>query len=299
MLITVSNILGRPVGQDIKFNIETDSSNNQQSNLPPLLNDKRQFQEKSSDGTLYELRLLDSTTENQAGFYTIVLNVKPTVADKRLIVLNNKFEVKFLRELEVQDVQIGVADREQTQPNLKPAKTGAKLEFKGDQNSKVYIRFGIKEKLSGKLTDANQVFVRFSKGEREIIFLAEQSASNKQYTSDIDLYSYQKNFANLNGVYSIQLIVSDPLASSPQTVPLADIKLQFADGVDETPAKAKLYAKRPEIKHLFREPEPRPSKLVSTIFSALCLLPILVLFVLVSLSKSIYLLFFISFSSHF
>ena len=92
---------------------------------------------------------------------------------------------------------------------------------------------------------------------------------------------YAKSFNNLNGVYSIQLIVSDPLATKPQTIPLADIKLQFSDGVDETQSKAQLYAKKPEIKHLFREPEQRPSKLVSTIFSALCLLPVLILFVLV------------------
>ena len=249
------------------------------------MTEKKQFQSKSSDGTLYELRLHDSTTENQAGFYTIVLNIKTTVADKRLIVLNNRFEVKFLRDLEVSDLQIGVADREQTQPALKQIKAGPKLTLSGDQNSKVYIRFAIKEKTSGKLTDANQVFVKFSKAntDREIIFWAEQSASSKQYSCDIDLFNYQKNFANLNGVFSIQLIVTDPLASIPQTLSLADIKLQFADGVDEIPTKAQLYAKKPEIKHLFREPEQRPSKLVSTVFSALCLVPILILFVLVSL----------------
>lgn len=197
--------------------------------------------------------------------------------------MNNRFEVKFLRDLEVTDLQIGVADREQTQPALKQIKSAPKITLNGDQNSKVYIRFGIKEKISGKFTDANQVFVKFSKAnsDREIIFLAEQSASSKQYSCDVDLFNYQKNFANLNGVFSIQLIVTDPLASTPQIVSLADIKLQFADGVDEIPTKAQLYAKKPEIKHLFREPEQRPSKLVSTVFSALCLVPILILVILV------------------
>ena len=157
--------------------------------MAPLFNDKRQFQSKSSDGTLYELRLFDASTDGQAGFYTIVLNVAPITADKRFVVIDNKFEVKFLRDLEVEDLQIGVADREQSTPALKKIAAGSKLKdsLNGDQNSKVYIRFSIKEKSTGKLSEANQVFIRFSnaKSDREIIFLAEQSASNKQYSSDV------------------------------------------------------------------------------------------------------------------
>jgi len=65
---------------------------------------------------------------------------------------------------------------------------------------------------------------------------------------------------------------------------MADLKLQFAEsdqpasGVDKT----SLYSKRPEIKHLFRQPEPTPSKVVSTVFTVLCALPLVLLVVLVS-----------------
>jgi hypothetical protein len=103
--------------------------------------------------------------------------------------LNNKFEVKFLRDLEIVDLQIGVSDRETSTPKLAKLQAGIKLKDKleGDQNSKVYVKFGIKEKSSGKLTEANQVFVRFSNlnNDREIIFLAEQNAATKQYSSDV------------------------------------------------------------------------------------------------------------------
>ncbi len=61
-------------------------------------------------------------------------------------------------------------------------------------------------------------------------------------------------------------------------IQLADIKLTFVDGVNDANAvKTQLYSKKPEIVHLFRQPEPRPSKLVSSVFSVLCLLPVLLL----------------------
>lgn len=117
-LISVTNLIGRPVGKDVQFNIETESAVNQQANQPVLFNDKRQFTAKSSDNTAFELKLYDAKTSTQTGFFTITINVTPKVADKRLLILNNKFEVKFQRDLEITELQIGAADREQSTPKL-------------------------------------------------------------------------------------------------------------------------------------------------------------------------------------
>lgn len=165
---------------------------------------------------------------------------------------------------------------------------GTKLTEKlnGDVNSKVYVKFGLKDKSNGNLVEANQVFVKFTNqnNQREIIFLAEQNTATKQYNADVDLSSYSKSFNNLNGIYSIELVVSDSLVKQALQVPLADIKLQFNDASssESSDNKANLYAKKPEIKHIFRVADPTPSPLISTAFSALVLLPLLILIVFVS-----------------
>lgn len=48
-----------------------------------------------------------------------------------------------------------------------------------------------------------------------------------------------------------------------------------------------LYSPKPEIIHQFRKDEPRPAAIVSLVFSALTLLPLLILLVLVSEKKTL------------
>lgn len=91
----------------------------------------------------------------------------------------------------------------------------------------------------------------------------------------------------MTGVYTMQLVVSDALISNPQVIPLAQIKIQLGESA-AADSKATLYQARPEIKHVFRPADPRPSKLVSTIFSALCAAPLAILIVLVIFKNFIY-----------
>jgi oligosaccharyltransferase complex subunit delta (ribophorin II) len=82
------------------------------------------------------------------------------------------------------------------------------------------------------------------------------------------------------------LFVSDPLVENPIKWKLGDIKLQFLEeqtaGSSAALDKAALFTKKPEIKHLFRLPEQTPPVIVSTVFTALCLVPLVLLVVLVS-----------------
>ena len=45
---------------------------------------------------------------------------------------------------------------------------------------------------------------------------------------------------------------------------------------------------RPEIKHVFRSPDQRPSSVVSRTFTVLCVLPLLILLIVVSLHLHLY-----------
>lgn len=161
-----------------------------------------------------------------------------------------------------------------------------KEKLDADQQSKVYLNFQVKEKSKNTPIEAHQAFVRFTdiKTGREIIFLA-QSGQNKQYTAEIDLNANAKNFRHNSGVYSIELFVSDPIIENPINWKLGEIKLIFADDQGQGNAalleKSVMYSKKPEIKHLFRLPEPTPSAVVSTVFTALCLVPLGLLVVLV------------------
>lgn len=143
------------------------------------------------------------------------------------------------------------------------------------------MKFSIKEKTKGSLIEAHQAFVRFTEANsgKDIVFLA-QSTKN-QYSAEVDFTTNAKNFRHHNGIYRVELVISDSLIENPLTLKLAEIKLRFSDesstSADDVQDKAKLYSKLPEIKHLFREPEKLPSNVVSSVFSVLCIAPAIIL----------------------
>lgn len=116
MLIGLTNIIGTPIKQ-VQFNLEAVSSKAQKPNVQPLFTAKKTFTSKSSDGTTFELKLVEQA-EPAADFYSIVLSVTPKVADKRFYLLDNTVEVKATTKIGVSDVEAGIADRDQSTPKL-------------------------------------------------------------------------------------------------------------------------------------------------------------------------------------
>jgi len=106
-----------------------------------------------------------------------------------------------------------------------------------------------------------------------------QVASN-HYSAEIDFSKNAKNFQNIGGLYSVELLIADALIENPLTISLVDIKLNFGEeqqSVDQQNLKANLYSKKPEIKHLFRQSEPMPPAIVSTVFAVMCLVPLVIM----------------------
>lgn len=63
--------------------------------------------------------------------------------------------------------------------------------------------------------------------------------------------------------------------SNPISGVVADLDLILPEGGQV--ADQSIYQAKPEITHLFREPEARPPQIVSTVFTLLCLSPLLLL----------------------
>jgi len=177
-----------------------------------------------------------------------------------------------------------VADREQVVAAKvtklqHPSKATTEIEV--DSHQRLTLKFQLRDKTSGSLMTAHQTFVRMvhHKSQQEVIFVAEPDSSNT-YKLDLDIGAKAKEFASQSGKYSFDLIVGDPVAQNPIQWSMADVKLSFSEPGNPVGDSMSHYAKKKDIVHMFREPEKRPPSVVSTCFTALCLAPLLLLFIL-------------------
>lgn len=74
------------------------------------------------------------------------------------------------------------------------------------------------------------------------------------------------------------MILGDPIISNPIRWSLASVDLTVAGSTAAAPQPSR--GPRPEIKHMFREPERRPPQVISSTFTGLSLAPFLVLLIL-------------------
>ncbi|WAR18094.1 RPN2-like protein [Mya arenaria] len=258
--VRVSNIMGGSLG---KMTVTADSAKNLGDQSVVI--SKKPFK-ATSDDALFEMDFM--ANKPSSGFYNVAISVAPAKADSRLLgVTGASVTVKVTTQVSLENVEIGVADRDQVvapKPTRvqHPGRVGAALE--ADFHQKVIMKFLLKDKMSGSAFPAHQTFVRLTNAEskQEIIFNVGSSA---------------KDFGYKSGKYSLELVIGDAVIENPIAWNLADLQLTFpaAPGKAE---KQDQYAKKPEIKHLFREPEKRPSQTVSMAFTLLVLVPFAVLF---------------------
>lgn len=232
---------------------------------------------------MYELDFLKAKPAR--GFYRLSVSVAPQQKDARLLgTAGAEVEVKVTTRVAVENVELSVADKDQgsagkTVKLQHPNKAANALE--ADSHQKVVMRFSLRDKNADTLMLAHQAFVRLTyptTGD-EIVYVAEADSANN-YKFELDVGAKAKEFLYRSGKYSMELIVGDAVIQNPFSWAVADVELTFPEGSVSTDDKLGRYAKKPEIKHMFREPEKRPPAVVSTVFTALVLAPLAILLVL-------------------
>jgi oligosaccharyltransferase complex subunit delta (ribophorin II) len=153
-----------------------------------------------------------------------------------------------------------------------------------DSQQRIVFRFALKDAKSASKEpmSAHQTFVRFanSLSGQEVVSVAEMD-SELNFKLDLNLHSKAKDFRHLSGEYEISLLIGDPVIQNPIHWSVAKVRLHFA-GQSEREAPKDAFGAKPEIRHVFRAHERRPAPVVSNAFSLLALLPLGVLFALVS-----------------
>lgn len=247
----------------------------------------KNFQPDPKDKTLFTMNFMDVKPER--GFYKISISAGSTT---------NLITVKVLSEVVVDYLEIGTADADQTmQPKLVRVPYSGKMKEKieADSQQKLVMRFLLKDSLAKKAMRVHQAFVRLSsvpqpgkeKLTNEIIFVAEPDASHV-YKFDMPLGTAAKNFGHQSGDYNVELVIGDAVLSNSFQWDLGTVNLKFpeptaAELAEKSSAykdKQNMYQPKPEIKHMFREPEKRPPAMVSNLFTGLCLAPVLLLLIL-------------------
>lgn len=228
------------------------------------------FVAKSSDKTVFALDL--TSAKPSAGTYTV--DVTAGAFTQQLL-------VKVLGKIRVDLLELGVGDSDSASA-LKshklayPNKIAEQLS--ADSQQKIVMKAVLVEEANKKPMLVHQAFVRFENKatNEEIIFVAEPDSS-KTYRFDLDLSVRGIDFAHKSGVYAVELIVGDASISNSFRWPLAEIALKFASGDAKEKSECTLRKPKPEIKHMFREPEKRPPMVVSNFFTLACAAPLVLL----------------------
>jgi len=210
----------------------------------------------------------------------VVENVKQTKPIKEKTPEPKAKVVPVFKTVVLENVEIGAVDIDQAKAaKLTGATYPAKLSkaIVADRHHKLILKFTVKDQESGEKLKVHQAFVKLAMKNSEIIYVAERDNVGT-YRFDLDVNAKAEEFGGNGGTYAMSVIIGDAKISNSINWHLADVKFEFpadASTKDSTDAWDK---PKPEIKHMFREPEKRPPALVSTAFTVLCILPFVALF---------------------
>lgn len=192
--------------------------------------------------------------------------------------------MRMLGKVRLDKIEVSISDTDSQTASKKVFldKSGKFPEvYNLDHQQKINLRFDLLDDQTKQVLTVHQAFVRFTdKAGAEIIFIAEQDVA-KAYKFEMDVGLRAGDFSGRSGVYAVDLVIGDASLVNSFVRNLGDISLKFSlDSKKEPSTSPSKRQARPEIHHMFREPEKRPPRFVSDLFTGLCFAPILILFVL-------------------
>ncbi|KAM6927884.1 dolichyl-diphosphooligosaccharide--protein glycosyltransferase subunit 2 [Xenentodon cancila] len=232
-----------------------------------------------NDG-VFELNFMSS--QPASGYYQFAVSV---TGDSRLVANHVELKVKVSTEVAVANMDLSVVDKDQsigTKTTRVDYPSKAKSAFTADSHQNFAMSFQLVDINNGLQLTPHQTFVRLhnQKTGQEVVFVAEPDSKNL-YKFELDTAERKSEFDSTSGTYSLYLIVGDATLENPILWNVADVVLKFVD--EEAPATVQsktLYVPKPDIQHLFREPEKKPPNVVSNTFTGLVLSPLLLLLIL-------------------
>ncbi|XP_068568697.1 dolichyl-diphosphooligosaccharide--protein glycosyltransferase subunit 2 isoform X1 [Cebidichthys violaceus] len=229
---------------------------------------------------VFELNFMSS--QPASGYYQFAVAV---TGDTRLVANHVELKVKVSTEVAVTNMDLSVVDKDQsigTKTTRVDYPSKGKSSFTADSHQNFAMAFHLVDVNTGVELTPHQTFVKLhnQKTGQEVVFVAEPD-SKKLYKFELDTAERKSEFNSMSGTYSLHLIVGDATLENPILWNVADVVLKFVD--EEAPVAIQpktLYVPKPEIQHLFREPEKKPPTVVSNTFTALILSPLLLLLIL-------------------
>ncbi|XP_075757425.1 dolichyl-diphosphooligosaccharide--protein glycosyltransferase subunit 2 isoform X1 [Pelodiscus sinensis] len=231
-------------------------------------------------GDIFELNFMN--VKPASGYYDFSIRVD---GDSRLIANNVELKVKVSTEVGITNVDLSTVDKDQSiapKTTRVAYPTKAKGSLTADSHQNFALSFQLVDVNSGAELIPHQTFVRLhnQKTGQEVVFVAEPDSKNV-YKFELDTSERKTEFDSASGTYTLYLIIGDATLENPILWNVADVVIKFPEEDAPSTVQSKnLFVPKPEIQHLFREPEKRPPTVVSNTFTALILSPLLLLFIL-------------------
>lgn len=207
------------------------------------------------------------------GIYNIELSVEAGAG--YLAPSTNSFTVKVVAPINFSASNLRVIDVDDNRVLMSSDLENSPVEAKGDLSSRIILEFSLEDG-SDKVV-VHQAFLRFTHADtkQQVFFIAQADLTHK-YTVDLNLRTAAtKSFGSVSGTYTVDLLIGDATLASTKVWTIAFLTLDFPE---KQAGDATLkQAAKPEITHMFRQPEKRPSEAISMVFTGLVLLPFLVL----------------------